>query len=141
MYVKASVDYRNAFRKLNETKRLAGESAQATVWKLADLGKYRAKEIAPFWSGETSKMIRAIKKGSVQNPTAMIISPNRGRVSVSSIIKKKYDGSVPKFLHSQDYERLANKSGESYYMDKTAKYLNSIKRDVAKNNFKKINLR
>ena len=60
--VKATVDTKNAFRKLNRLQRLVSRKAAKTNEDLVDLGKFRAKEIAPYYSGRTAGMIRGIKR-------------------------------------------------------------------------------
>ena len=56
----SKVDAKRAFRKLNRTQRLIQRHSLETVTDIANLGKNRAKEIAPYYTGRTARMIRKI---------------------------------------------------------------------------------
>lgn len=145
MPIKVNVDARKAFRKLQRAQRLALLAGEKTIENLSELGKVRAKEIAPYFTGRTAKLIRKLPvRKTPDGLSGGVISPNPKHHygSEKSIIARKYGGSVVKFLHSPDYPNIVkNRTGQPYYMYKVADYLNRKKRRVAQAEFNKIKLR
>lgn len=142
MVGKAYAEDREAFRKINRLQRIASRLAIKTVHDLADLGKFRAKEIAPYWSGRTAGLIRAIKR---DDGTAMVLSPNSTKGDANRMYPQysKYQGNfnLVRWMHETNGGPGHIKSGDPQYMYTTTDYLNRIKGRVAKGNFSRINLR
>ncbi len=133
-HLKATVDDRNLFKKFNRIQRQLSKSSLTVVTDLADIGKFRAKEIAPHFTGRTAKMIRAIKRPTADGAKATILSPSPKNYfnTSNSIVNRLYDGNLVKFLHSDDFAATGFRTtGEGKYMFKTADYLNRIKKGIA----------
>ena len=141
--VTVKIDAKRAFRKLNRANRLTQRASLKTVTDMANLGKFRAKEIAPFYTGRTARMIRKIVRKTNYGDQGVILSPNPTNYwwGENSIVKREFGGSLVKFLNDPiSYDMITDKKGHRY-MFKTTDYLNRIKNKVAEGNFNKINLK
>lgn len=133
------VNARNAFRKLNQARMGLFRASEATIENLTQLGKARAKSRAPFFSGKTARMIRAIKRKTATGHESIIISPNS--VKSDGHTRRHSDFNLPRWMHTSPKARRHIKSGDRRYMYSTAAYLNRIKNKVAKGHFNKTILR
>jgi len=124
-----------ADKKLAKAIKLGQKRGSKAVEIISEKGLKYAKQIAPKYTGKTSQFIRRIRKKTKDGLEITIVSPKRqlNDTGPNSIINRKYKGSLPRFLHSQDYvNSVRNKTGKPYYMFETRDYLLRIKRNVAK---------
>ena len=134
---KTKIDFRNFNKKIIKTQKAIQKSGEVTIFDLGNIGKAKAKSIAPFWSGKTAKAIRTINRQGPK-PTSSILTPNMYPHPMS-------DGqtfNLPRWLHtSPEASRRSKKSGDYQYMYTTARWLRSVKKEVAKGHFNKINIK
>ncbi len=136
MAIKTKIDFRNLNKKIIKVERAAIRQGEKTVYDIGDLGRAKAKSIAPFLSGRTAKAIRTIRRKG-KSPSVTILSPNMYAHPMT-------DGQtfhLPLWLHTSPIaKRRSNKSGNYQYMYETARWLRSIKKRVAKGHFDKIKI-
>lgn len=142
MAQKVTVDAKKAFRKLQRTQRLILLYSKKSVENLALLGKVRAKEIAPYFSGRTAKLIRILPVRQLKDGVrASVIAPNP--TLNDGHIRKIANFNLVKWMHETKgilRGRKHIRSGEPQFMYKTRDYLNRIKRKTAQAQFNKLKL-
>lgn len=126
------VDISGAVRKLNRANKKVVTLSQKTVDSLTEMGKNRAKQIAPYYTGKTAKLIRRLPaRQRKEGVSGAIIAPNP--------TKSRSNFNLVKWMHKSNgilRGRKHIKSGEPQFMYKTSYYLEKIKRRVALANFK-----
>jgi len=142
VFSKTRVDARKAFRKLVRVEKTIFIKANTTTEELAKRGKFRAREIAPYYSGKTSKYIRVIRLKTGKGDTWMIQAMNPTKSD--GHVRKIQNFNLVRWMHETNGVLRGKKhikSGEPQFMYKTESYLNGIKREVAKGIFKNIRIK
>lgn len=131
------VDYSGGFRKLNRLQRMISAKAWETNKDLGDLGKFRARELAPWSRSRTSG----------RHLATMIVNRTKydDQGGSSEVVSMNPEGSrfnLPLFLaeNAENYGHW-RKTGHWDYMERTKDYLNRKKKGVATRHFNKIKLR
>lgn len=133
------VEYRGLQKKLLKTQQAIIKQGTATVQTLGDIGRMKAKSIAPFWSGKTAKAIRTINLLG-NRPSSRIVSPNMYPHPSSEVEGGVFN--LPRWLHtSRNAKMRPSKSGNYQYMYETTRWLNQKKKGVAKGHFSNINIK
>ena len=119
-----NIDYREAQIKLAKLARQMVKVGNGGVVALTHLGVRKEKSIAPQDSGKTARMIRGIFKqkgnGEMQG---MVLTPNWVHHG---------DFNLPRWLNTSPNAERFIQTGEPRYVEKTMKYLNSIKKSTMK---------
>lgn len=153
--LKADVQAREIFRKLTKLKVEVLERGYKTVNKTTDLGKQYARSIAPYNSGRTAnfiiKRLKKLPEGTVGTIQAQ--NPTRGG-SHRLLGLGRYGGNfnLVRWMHEtggvfqspnplQGNRPVHIKSGDPQFMYTTARYLQGRKVDIARKEFKNINIR
>lgn len=149
---KATIESRKAFRKVSKTKFAAIRQGKKTVKRLAETGKQVARTIAPHYSGRTANLIIVRKKGLPNGEQARIIAQNPTKGTVNRASSGQYKNfNVVRWMHqTKGYFRSPNpfssggrhiKSGDPQFMYTTRRFLNKIKKGVARGQFRNIKLK
>lgn len=142
MPLRITVDAKDLFRKAQKVKRLKLIASKESINTLTELGKVRAKEIAPYFTGRTAKLIRRLparqRKDGIQGA---IIAPNP--TLSDGHVRNIANFNLVKWMHETNGVLRGRKhirSGEPQFMFKTRDYLNRKKKSVAQAKFNKIKL-
>ena len=150
---KSKVDFRGFNKKIERLKKALLKEGLATVSDIAEMGKAHAKRIAPYNTGKTARLIRAIKRPTSDGAKATIISPNstpnRGGFNLVKWMHSTRGvlRSDNTFLLAKTNGRLGHagdkiiKTGSPTYMYRTTEWLKGLKTQVAKSHFNKIKIR
>jgi hypothetical protein len=115
-------------KKLAKLERDMLSGAKNSVDDLLKIGVIYAKVNAPKLTGKTASLIKSSNKPQRDGSVGQIISPN-------STPNKTWSGGkfiLPRWLaESPNAPRLVN-SGDARYMKSTTRYLNRIKKDIAR---------
>jgi len=146
-FLKVDVKIDKALAKFNRLKNLIIKEGNASVKQLADLGKWRAKAIAPHWTGRTADFIRVINTQGKGGITAQIkaFNPTKGDAHTwnptGKANRRIANFNLVRWMHTSPRARSWIKSGDEKFMFTTRDYLNKIKKNVATGRFRNINLR
>lgn len=110
-------------RKLAKLERDMLSGAKNSVDDLLKLGVTYAKVNAPKLTGKTASLIKSNNKPQRDGSVGQIISPN-------STPKKTWSGG--KFILPRWLAESPNAPNKGRYMAKTTRYLNRIKKDIAR---------
>ena len=139
MVLKGDVKISGALRKLGKLQNQIIREGNATAQDMAELGKQKARSIAPYHSGRTHQFIRKRVKRV----------PNGALARVEAFNPTKSDGhrrnisnfNLVRWMHESPKAIKHIISGDREFMYTTRKFLNGIKGRVATGRYRNINLR
>jgi len=141
MTLRFKIDAKDLDKKFPRFIKQLNKATQGAAMDFKEKGKDFAKEAAPKFTGNTARMIRGYVKTGNNSLSVKIISPRTADYAwnkTTSIIGRKYKGSLPAFLNSDDYAKSTTRRGKPYYWDKTLSYMKRIKQSVLGKHFNKI---
>jgi len=133
---RVSVNARRAYKKLNAAKAKIDHASKASVMTLAKAGMYKAKSIAPHYSGYTAKLIRTRTKKLNDGYESVVLSPNSTRND--GHVRRISRFNLVRWMHTSGKAQKHIKSGNRQYMYETARWLRTQSGRVAKGQFNKI---
>ena len=132
------IDYKRATAKL---RRILDESIKAgnlTSEDLKELGKSKAKSIAPVYSGQTRSKIKARASKGKDGVSWLIYATN---ILNDNHIRNIENFDLTRWMHTSPRAQGHIKRGNRQFLYETTRYLNKIKKNVAKGHFNNIKIK
>jgi len=127
-----------AAAKLKKLVKAAIKEGNLTSKDLKDLGKRKARSIAPEWSGLTRSKIKARSNRDKDGTSWIITATNILR---DGHIRKIAKFDLTRWMHTSPRAQGHIKSGNRQFLYETTRYLNQIKKNVAKGHFNNIKIK